>query len=173
MRLSGLKSKQMAAASVFTALMVVLVYLSALFPTMSLSIIAVAGVISAVIVSEFGLSAAVMAYICASVLSLLLVPDKSNALLFALMFGVYPIIQNLAERVKHKWFTWVIKIASANLIFAIVWFLFKNLFFTQTDKLMGICWLLWAAVNVIFVMYDICLKKLVIFYKIRFANRVG
>ena len=172
MERSGLKAKRIAAASVFTALMVVLVYLSSLFPTMSMSIIAVAGVISAVLVSEYGLSTAAMAYASASVLALVLVPDKSNALLFALVFGIYPIIQNLVEHVKPKWLTWCIKIAVANLIFAVVWILFKTLFFAEPDFAAGMGLILLITANVVFVMYDVCLKKLVIFYKIRIVNRI-
>lgn len=169
---SGLKAKQTAAAAVFTALMVVLVYLSAVFPTMSMSIIAIAGVISAVLVSEYGITTAAMAYVSASVLMFVLVPDKSNALLFAIVFGIYPVLQNLIERVKHKWLTWVIKIAVANFIFLITWILFKTLFFTDAEGLIGLTWLLLIAANVIFIMYDICLKKLVFFYKIRIAKRI-
>ncbi len=169
---SGLKSKQIAAASVFTALMVVLVYLSAIFPTMSMSIIAIAGVISAVLVSEYGITTATMSYISASALMFILVPDKSNALLFVIVFGIYPILQNLIERVKHKWLTWVMKIAVANFIFLLTWVLFETLFFTETEGLTGFAGILLIAANVIFVMYDICLKKLVIFYKIRIAKRI-
>lgn len=172
MERSGVKAKRIAAASVFTALMVVLVYLSSFFPTMSMSIIAIAGVISAVLVSEYGLSTAAMAYVSATVLTLVLVPDKSNAILFAIMFGNYPIIQNIVERVKSKWLTWCIKLIAANLIFLITWILFKTLFFAETEYVTGIGWILWAGANAVFVMYDICLKKLVIFYKIRVANRI-
>ncbi len=172
MERSGVKAKRIAAASVFTALMVVLIYLSAFFPTMSMSIIALAGVVSAVLVSEYGLATAAMAYASASVLALILVPDKSNAVLFAIMFGIYPIIQNLIEHVKYKWLTWCTKITVANLMFFITWILFKKLFFTETEFVTAIGWVLLMGANAVFVMYDICLKKLVIFYKIRVANRI-
>ena len=60
------KSKRLAMASVFTALIVVILYLSSFFPMMSLSMVAIAGVLPAVLVSEFGIGTAAMAYVASS-----------------------------------------------------------------------------------------------------------
>jgi len=166
----GFKAKQMAMSAIFVALMVILVYLSSFFPVMSLSIIAIAGVLSAIIVSEFGISAGAIAYVAASVLSFILVPDKSNAVLFILLFGCYPIVKIAAERVKRIWFTWLIKLVVANVLFIVVCFLFKTFFFTIEDSVAGFLPIVCIVFNVVFVMYDVCLKKLVIFYKIRIAK---
>lgn len=166
------KSKRLAMASVFTALIVVILYLSSFFPMLSLSMVAIAGVLPAVLVSEFGIGTAAMAYVASSVLALILVPDRMNSMLFVLLFGHYPIIKELSERVKQKWFTWCIKLLSANVLFVVVWILFKNMFASQISEYSGMLAFAWLGYNVIFVMYDICLKKLVLFYKIRIGNRM-
>lgn len=165
-------SKRFALSAVMTALMVVLVYLSSLFPVMSLSIVAIAGVLSAILVSECGVSYACLAYIAASALMLITAPDKSNAVLFVLLFGIYPIIAVFLERVKYKVFTRVLKLLTANVLFFIALMLFKLFMFVETGNATGIFWFIWITYNVIFVMYDVCLKKLVIFYKIRIGKHI-
>ena len=172
MKRSVSDSRRIAMSAIFVALMIVLLYLSSIFPIMSLSIIAIAGVVSAILISEFGIASAVAAYVTTSVLAAILVPDKSNVVLFIMLFGIYPTIQNLAERVKLMWFTWAIKLVAANILFWITWFIFKTLFLSSVEEYMRFLWMLWIAYNVIFVMYDICLKKLVLFYKFRFARHM-
>ena len=165
-------SKSFALSAVMAALMVVLVYLSSLFPVMSLSIVAIAGVLSAILVSECGVSYACLAYISASALMLITAPDKSNAVLFVLLFGIYPIIAVILERVKHKMFTCVLKLLVANVLFFITLMFFRLLMFVEIGDKAGIFWFVWIVYNVIFVMYDVCLKKLVIFYRIRIGKHI-
>ncbi len=165
-------SKAFALSAVMAALMVILVYLSSLFPVMSLSIVAITGVLSAILVSECGVLYACLAYVTASILMLLIVPDKANAVLFSILFGIYPIISSFLERVKHKWFTWLLKFFAANALFFITYLIFKMFMLVEAGERIGVLGFIWIVYNVIFVMYDICLKKLIVFYKIRIGKHI-
>lgn len=165
-------AKRIALSAVFVALMLVILYLSSFFPVMSLTLIAIAGILPAVLVEEYGVGTAALCYAGAAILALLLVPDRMNALLFVLLFGHYPIVKNLSERVKYKWITWAVKLAVANLLFWIIWFLFRFLFMEMVTEMLAWVWLLWIAFNVIFVLYDICLTKLMLLYRVRFSKRM-
>ena len=169
-RQTRMDARRLALSAILVALMLVLLYLASFTPVLSLTLIAIAGLLPAVIVVECGIGAAVTAYCAASVLALVLVPDKSSAILFALMFGHYPVVKNLIERIRVKWLGWCVKLAVANALFLVLYFVFKNIFLQMVPEIAQLIWVALIAFNIIFVLYDLCFSKLLLFYEYRIAR---
>ena len=165
------KAKKLTVSAILTALSIVLLYLASVFPVLSLSLIAVAGLLPAVAVIECGLPFAGGMYAASCILALLLVPDKSCAILYAVLFGNYPFVKYFAERVKARMLSWIIKLAVANGLLAILFFVFRTvmLSFIPDNTLITATIIMF---NVIFILYDICFTRLTAFYMARIHRHI-
>ena len=156
--------KKLALSAMFTAVASAICIIASLFPTLSVSLVAIAGVSSAVLLAECGYKYSAISYIASSILVLLLAADKEIALIYVLMFGHYPMLKSLIERIKNPAICWALKIFAANFVFL--------LFFIIAGKILGILEfvgkgeLILTAVlyNAVFILYDICLKRLLFLY---------
>jgi hypothetical protein len=62
-----------------------------------------------------------MVYVATSVLSLLLLPDKMTALLYAVGFGLYTVLRDIFQRCPRRFGRWLMKLTFAYLeIFAVL-----------------------------------------------------
>ncbi len=158
------KIKNTAFSAVFVAISVVLCILASVFPTMSVTITAIAGIVSAVALIQCGYRYALMVYVAASFLNLLFSPNKECAVYYTVLFGHYPLLKTFTERIGNKSVAWCVKIIEANLLYGIVFFISSHII--GTYEVIGIkAFLLTAAIfNAAFVLYDICLSKLMMLY---------
>lgn len=158
-------TKNMVFAAVAAALSVVLMFLSSTFPNMSLSILAACGIISAIALSECGYKFTFLQYLAVSIISAVFVPDKSCVVLYVLLFGHYPMLKTLIERVGKAYLRWIVKLALANLLaFAA---LYVTLTFLSTFGkfiLMGGKYF-FLFYNIAVVLYDIFIGKCMFFYR--------
>jgi hypothetical protein len=60
-------------------------------------------------------------------ISFFLVPDKLGLVPFALLFGPYPLLKNLVERLNRVWLDWVLKLAGFGLLVGVGYALFSPL----------------------------------------------
>jgi hypothetical protein len=96
------KAMQIAAGGVFSALCLLLMFLTGLVPFATYSLPMLAGAMLIAVVIENGRRAALMVYVSVSVLSMFIVPDREAALMFAAFFGYYPIAKENLERLKTR-----------------------------------------------------------------------
>ena len=95
-------ASRVALVGVLAALSLIALYLSAVSPTARMGIVAIAGLFPAGAVVSAGLKAGFFCYGAAGLLGLLLVPDKANALLYLLFFGLWPMLKSLLERIPVR-----------------------------------------------------------------------
>lgn len=91
------KTFHVALCGVIASLAVVIMLSTALVPIATYAAPALAGVIMAVLVIEINKKWALAAYFTASIISILIVPDKEAVALFVLFFGYYPVLKQLIE----------------------------------------------------------------------------
>lgn len=152
------KTKNIALCAVFAAISILLAFLSAVFSSMSLSLLALCGVISAVVLSRCGYRYTLIMYAAVSILSVIFLPDKSCAVLYIFVFGLYPILKALFEK-KGKIISWMLKIAAANLLaFATLYVTMSFLANVGKIIIMGHKYF-FLFYNIAFVLYDIFLSK--------------
>lgn len=148
-------------------LCIVVMMLSALFPSLSYALPMVAGAIILIPSIEFGTQAALATYISAAILSFILPADKESALFFVLLFGIYPIVKKYYEQISYRVLEYAAKFAHFNAsAIGAVWL--ASFFFSIPidDGSLG-KWgipVLLAVGNFAFIFYDIMLTKLVTLY---------
>lgn len=165
------ETKNITLCASFTALSVVFAFLSYAFPNMSLTILAICGVISAFALCECGYKYAALMYVAVSVISAVFVPDKSCVVLYVLLFGHYPIVKTLVERVGKTWLAWIIKLALANLLaFAVLYVTLVLLDTVGEIVIMGRKYF-FLFYNIAVILYDICVGKIMFLYMAKRGRR--
>ena len=166
------KTKKLTLSSIFTALGVVILYAGCFFETIDLSVCAVASLIIVMATLEFGMKTAFAIYVATSILSILLLPTKYIAAMYAVFVGCYPLIKNLCERLP-KAVSWILKILATNAALAIL-FLLSAYVFKIDDKVTPLIAALTVLLaNAAIVLFDILLDRLIILYHIKFRKMLG
>ena len=154
-----------------TAGALVFLFFGRIIPTGQLGFAAIASLFVAAAVIDAGTAWGLAVWIAAAALGLIIAPDSSASWMFALFFGVYPIIKLFSEKRFPKLGAWIAKL----LIFYLG--LFSALFIVgviagYTDKYGS--WIIPVALiagGVIFVVFDIGYARLIEYYKLRISRK--
>ena len=99
---TGSMSRQVALGGIISALRLAIMFLAGIVPTTTYVLPMAAGAMIMLIAVELGNKPALCAYISVSALSVILVPDRQVALMFALFFGFYPLAKQKLERLPSR-----------------------------------------------------------------------
>ncbi len=166
-------TKKLTVCAMFSALSVVLLYFGSLFELLDISMAVIASLACVIAVIEYGKSAPWAIYAVTSVLSVILLPNKTPAAFYAIFFGFYPILKEKFEK-RPKVLSWLLKEVTFNICLVVmavaVYFisttgdnsLLKNPIMLATTALLA---------EVVFVLYDIALTRLISFYIIKLRHR--
>ncbi len=167
------KTKLLSLSALCAALGVVMLYLGSLLDVLDMSAAILASFLVLFCVMELGYGYAGAVYLVITVLSLLLLPNKSPAILFAGLFGYVPITKFFLEH-KMKKLAWLPKIAVFNLFFGEMVFLGAKALGFSTENTLGIpSYVYYIAyfvlANGVYILCDILLARLsrIYFYKYR------
>lgn len=159
---------KVAVGGVFSAIALVLMMLTGVFPFGTYAFPVIAGVMLIVIYLEFGFRWSMLVYGVISIMSVLFVSDKEAALFFLLLFGYYPVVKSFIERIKSKIVQYIIKLAIFNAAAASVYFLMLFVFGMPADsfELFGVnIPLIFLIVgNFVFLIYDLAINVVVAQY---------
>ena len=111
-------------------------------------------------------------YAVTSLLGLILLPTKSPAILYAGFFGYYPLVKLFAERLGPNALRWAVKLAVFNLALAAFYGLARAVFTDVIGSVLMPIWLLWITANGAFVLYDLALTQLILYYLRTIAGRM-
>ena len=161
--------KKLTRCALLSALGSALICISALFPTLSLSIVAASGLMAAAALRYYGMNWGVATYVVTSVLALLLAPDRECALFYIAFFGYYPILQGQFGRIRGPVLRWTLKLLFCNVLLVLSWFASKALLFSDIPDVPWIMCLTWAFFNAAFVLYDLDIARLLMVYYHRIA----
>ena len=156
---------------VLVALSVIILYLGCAIEVLDLTMSAIVSLLVVVIVIEMGYKYAWFAYLATSVLSLLLLPQKSPAIFYTCFMGFYPIIKSHIERLNSSALRWTIKLITGNLAL-VAMFVLLSLFVPDEFEGGLILVATYILGIVAFVMYDVALTKLISLYFARIRDRV-
>ncbi len=165
-------TKKLTLSSVLSALGVVLMAFGSVIDLFDLTICAVASLIVVFVYLEIGTAYAFGVYLATSLLSLILLPSKIVFFEYFFVFGIYPLLKALIERLP-RWSWLLVKILYIN---AVVWLLllFSELFlgvpFIEGDTLI-IKVLVYLLLNVTFIVYDYFITVMVRVYVDKFRKQ--
>ena len=154
----------------FAALGVILLYLGSIVEVMDVSVAVIASLFCVLAVIEYGKGAPWTVFAVTAVLSLLLLPNKSGAVYYTFFFGFYPILKAYFERLDRVK-AWALKELVFNVSLATILVIFKKMFMPTVD----IPFMMWVIIvvlcEVVFVLYDVALTRLITFYMFKLRHR--
>ena len=163
--------KRLTVCAMLTALGVIFLGIGALIEVLDISMAVFASICVIIAIVEYGKSAPWMVYAGISALSLLLLPNKFPAALFALFAGFYPILKEKLER-KNKIIRWILKEIIFNVCLAVIILLYFFLFFKGTVQ---VSWMIAVAIifsELVFILYDKAISKIIRIYVMEIRHRL-
>ena len=175
--------KKLTVGALLSAMSVALISFGALLETLDLSMAAIASFACVFAVIELKGMYPWLMYAVSGIISILLMPQSMAGWFYLLFFGYYPMLKEKFERLK-KPVAWVLKLILLNaaiLICAVIVYFF---FMGSGEGLLeafeyvfgnvggvAVVAVLYLLVNVVFVVYDIALTRLISFYIFKLSKR--
>ncbi|MDL2233588.1 hypothetical protein LJC63_08455 [Ruminococcaceae bacterium OttesenSCG-928-L11] len=154
----------------FSALCLLLMFLSGMVPFSTYALPALAGAMLVAVVIEVGRKVALMVYVSVAVLSLFVVPDREAAMMFIAFFGYYPILKGWIETLRSRVLEYIVKFSLFNVTIVAAYLAMTFLMgMPSVVEDMGDFGRYSALIllffgNIVFFMYDIALTKYITLY---------
>ena len=156
------RSARTALGGILAAGSLVLLWLACLAPSGRIGLTALAGLFPVVGVLTGGQVVGYLCWASAGMLGLILLPDKGVPLLYLAFLGLYPVVKSRIESLRRLPVEWLLKLAFFNAELTMFWFVLRGLFLPNPPTWLGDNSLvLYLAGNVVFVLYDIGLSRLI------------
>ena len=160
------KTKKIAVAGILTALAVLLLFIGSILDVLDLASAAMGTLVILVAMIELGNSWALGVYAAASVISLLILPHKLPALVFAAFSGYYPVLKKPLNKIKPKFLSYITRIAIFNVFFFLSYFIATKLF-GEVFEYEFLSYIFAILANVTFVIFDLAIERLAVFYTVK------
>lgn len=151
------------------------VMLMAYFPYLTYALPAIAGLFIMVIVIEVDYKWAFLTYLSSSFLTFLFAEPESK-LMFICLFGFYPILKSVIEKLNKALIEWVLKLSVYSVSVLLVYTVFAKLTDISFEDIGNLgnygAVILFVFGMIVFVLYDIALSKMADFYLARFHSRI-
>ncbi|MBQ3014705.1 MAG: hypothetical protein IJD75_06200 [Clostridia bacterium] len=170
---TSMQVKYLTVSAMLSALGVVMLGLGSLVEVLDLTFAVIASLLTVYAVIEIGGAYPWLIWIVTSTVALLILPLKTPVLFYALLTGYYPILKQKIERRMARVPAWTFKMSvfaiSLAVIVAVMWLFAPTLLETEGG------WVVIAATVILavlsFILYDICLTKLITVYFVKFQKR--
>lgn len=157
-------------SAMLTALSVVVLYIGALLDVFSLTAVGISSVFLLFAVREMSLAHRLFIYFGTAILSALLLPTPESAVLYVIFGGLYPLVKFPLERVRRP-FSLLGKLLLLNAMVTV-----SELCSILLFHLPPMVWYLWLALYIVanptFLLYDMLLDRMLIYYEARLRPRL-
>ena len=160
-------SRRTAVAGVLAAGSLAVLWLACMVPSGRIGLTGAAGLFPVAAVLAAGRAAGYLCWAASALLGLFLLPDKGVALLYLIFLGLYPVVKNNIEGLRRLPLEWLCKLAVFNAVLTLFWFGLHSLFLPSLPETLQAPWMVYAAGNAAFVIYDVGFSKLISFYVAR------
>lgn len=156
-----MRASQVARGGMITGLSVALLYIASFLSVASWAACMLVAFIPALFFLVGESRTGMLVYAATSCLALFLLPDKSIAILYAGLFGLYTALKFWIERLRSRMIEWICKLTFANIWVLIV---LKLISIGLIPELPALSPLVIGGVllggNLIFVYYDLCVSRI-------------
>ncbi len=163
-------TKQLTVCAMLAAIGVVLLYLGSVIEVVDISMAVIASLACVIAVIEYGKGAPWLVFGVTAVLSVVLLPNKSPAVMYALFFGYYPILKEKFENMSRS-LGWFLKELVFNIALVAILFAMKLLLFLPDNIPLMLYIIAVALCEVIFILYDFALTRLISLYVYKLRRR--
>jgi len=148
-----LKAREISYAGLMGALSIIFLFFASVVPKGNSLFYILSSVCIMIIVWQNSIKLGFLTYVVVSLLSLIIVPNKFVAVLYTLIFGLYPLFKAICERGFPVYIELGLKLLFFNIALIILYFVFKIIMKELPHFKFGIA-LTIASSEVIFVLYD-------------------
>lgn len=145
------------------------------FPYFTYAVPAITGLLTMMLVIEINVKWAFAAYIAASVLVFIFAEPESK-LMYICLFGYYPIVKALIEKINKPVIEWVLKFAVFNAAVLLIYAVCAEMFGISLDDFNTLgkygAYIFLGLGNATFVIYDIAVSRLSGVYMYRIHPKV-
>ena len=163
-------TKRLTVCAMLSALGVVLLLVGSMVEVMDIAMAALASLLCIFAVIEYGGSAPWLIFAVTGVLSLVLLPNRTPAVMYVVFLGYYPIIKEKLEKLK-KPIAWLLKEVIFNVSLAALFLIVRFLLMPNVSEPIWMYAVLVFLAEITFVLYDIALTRLITFYIIKLRHR--
>ena len=167
----GAATRRLTVSAMLVALGVVLLGLGAMVEVLDLSMAVIVSILAVFAVIEMSRGYAVLIYAATSVLSLLLLPAKTPALIYAAFAGYYPILKAILEGKLPRALAWVVKTAIFCLGVGAVLLIGARVLIMDLSWVFANWWFL-LLLPPVFLLYDFALTRLISAYLLKWRPRL-
>ena len=157
------QTRKLTVCAMLSALGVVLLWLGSVVEVVDVSMAVIASLLCVFAVIEYGGGAPWMVFAVTAILSLILVPQKTPAVMYAIFFGYYPILKEKLERLP-KLVAWLSKEAIFNVALILMLVLSRFLLFGSETQATWLYIAVALLAELVFPLYDVALTRLISFY---------
>lgn len=165
------KTFRIALGGILGALTVICLFLASILPTSRLSLYALSSFFISIVVIETGIKAGWIFYVSTALLAGILVPDKLEVIPYVIFFGIYGIIKYHIEAIKKLYVEYILKYAYFNLCMAAAILLIRQVF-AESVKIQLPWWLIIAAFEIVFLVYDLVYTMFIAYYKDKLKKKL-
>ena len=171
-------SFRVALGGVISALSLVILMMTGVIPFATYSLPCIAGLLLVVIVVECGSKWAWISFAATAILALMLTPDREAALMYAALFGYYPMVKQQIEKHFTGIREWGCKLLLFNVAVVIAYVIaiyllgMTYLLEDMGDSVaLGLLALLGLG-NIVFVLYDVAMTRMLSAYLFVFRRKL-
>lgn len=160
-------SKKIAFGGILLALDAILFMLINFVPINTIFFMALASLISSIIVIEFGEKMGTIFTVASIFISFIIIANKAQWFVFAISFAVYGIVKSLIERGRNMVVEYSMKIVFANLVLFIIYSVLKS--FIQI-KFISV---LVVGFNIVFLIFDLFYSQFINMYQNKWRKNIS
>lgn len=158
------KTKRLALNGILGALSVICLLLADIPPTNRISLYALSSFFISISIIENGIKAGWIFYAATCLLSFIVVPEKLGIVPYVIFFGIYGIVKFYIERLDRLVIEYILKFTYFNACMGIALWALKGLFRYELRIMLPV-WLLVAAAEIVFFIYDIVYTMFINYYR--------
>ena len=166
------RTKYITVSAMLAALGVLILSLGSLIEVLDITVGVLASLLCVYAVIEIKGVFPWLIWLVTSILSLLLLPQKTPAVFYTLFLGFYPILKEKLEK-SPRFLSWVWKLLVFHAGLGGIILVLRLFFPTQLD-MGGLWWMpavAYVAVLLCFVLYDVALTRMITYYLVRLRTR--
>lgn len=164
-------AKKVAFSGVLSALTVILLYFAFILPSGKISLYALSSLPVALAVLEFGIGAGASVYVASSLIAFF-ITGIFGSLPYILFFGAYSLLKYYIEKSGKLIYELISKIICFNILL-LIYYLFTVKLLTMPIGIIGdMLYILFAAAQIIFFVYDYVFSRLLYYYEDNIRKRL-
>lgn len=168
--LTNKKTYQLALGGICLALTIIFMFGASIVPGAELTLYAISSLFIAVMILESGVKGGIALYIAATLLGLLIVPNKVGVLPYIGMFGLYGIVKFYIEKLKNPVAQVMLKVVFFAAVTTVAFTALKSLLFGGSSLPDFPIWVLIGAGIIMLLLYDLIYTLLIRIYCDRFRK---